>query len=73
MPKPKSSMSEQFGELIGLAALMPICVVIGYFVGQFLDGKFGTTYLTVIFLLLGAAAGIISLIREIQKMTKKNG
>ena len=73
MPKPKSSMSEQFGELIGLAALMPICVVIGYFVGQFLDGKFGTTYLTVIFLLLGAAAGIISLIREIQKMTTKNG
>ena len=66
-------MSEQFGELIGLAALMPICVVIGYFVGQFLDGKFGTTYLTVIFLLLGAAAGIISLIREIQKMTTKNG
>ena len=73
MPKPKSSMAEQFGELIGLAALMPICVVIGYFVGQFLDGKFGTTYLTVIFLLLGAAAGIISLIREIQKMTTKNG
>ena len=66
-------MSEQFGELIGLAALMPICVVIGYFVGQFLDGKFGTTYLTVIFLLLGAAAGIISLIREIQKMTTKDG
>ena len=71
MPKPKSSMSEQFGELMGLVALMPICVVIGYVVGQFLDGKFGTTYLTVIFLLLGAAAGIISLIREIQKMTKK--
>ena len=64
-------MSEQFGELMGLVALMPICVVIGYVVGQFLDGKFGTTYLTVIFLLLGAAAGIISLIREIQKMTKK--
>ena len=71
MPKPKRSMSEQFGELMGLAALLPICVVIGYVAGHFLDGKFGTTYLTLIFLLLGAAAGIISLIREIQKMTKK--
>lgn len=73
MPKPKSSMSEQFGEVMGLAALLPLCVVIGYFIGQFLDGKFGTTYLTVVFLLLGAAAGIISLVREIQKSTKKNG
>lgn len=73
MPKPKSSMSEQFGALMGLAALLPISVVIGYVIGQFLDGKFGTTYMTVIFLLLGAAAGIISLVREIQKATKKDG
>ena len=64
MPKPKSSMSEQFGALMGLAALLPISVVIGYVIGQFLDGKFGTTYMTVIFLLLGAAAGIISLDRK---------
>ena len=73
MPKPKSSMQKQFGELMGLAALLPISVVIGYFIGQFLDGKFGTTYMTPVFLLLGAAAGIISLIREIQKSARKNG
>ena len=72
MPKPKSSMAEQFGELMGLAALLPISVVIGYIMGQFLDGKFGTTYMTTVFLLLGAAAGLLSLIREIQKITKKD-
>lgn len=66
-------MSGQFGALMGLAALLPISVVIGYVIGQFLDGKFGTTYMTVIFLLLGAAAGIISLIREIRKATKNDG
>ena len=67
------SMSEQFGELMGLAALLPISVLVGYGMGHYLDLWLGTTYFTVIFILLGAAAGLISLIREIQKSSQKNG
>ena len=73
MPKPKSSMSEQFGEIMGLAALLPISVVVGYVMGHYLDQWLGITYMTPIFLLLGAAAGLLQLVREIQKSTKKDG
>ena len=66
-------MSEQFGEVMGLAALLPISVVVGYVMGNYLDQWLGTTYLTTVFLLLGAASGIFSLVREIQKSSKKNG
>ena len=66
-------MSEQFGEVMGLAALLPISVLVGYVMGHYLDQWLGTTYLTTVFLLLGAASGIISLVREIQKSSKKNG
>ena len=73
MPPSKRSMSEQFGEVMGLAALLPISVLVGYVMGHYLDQWLGTTYLTTVFLLLGAASGIISLVREIQKSSKKNG
>lgn len=56
----------QVGKYIGLAFLLPCCTLVGYAMGYFLDKAFGTHFLTLIFLLLGIAAGIIELIREIQ-------
>jgi F0F1-type ATP synthase assembly protein I len=40
---------------------------VGYTIGYFLDKWFGTQYLKVVFLLLGIAAGMIELIRELTK------
>ena len=43
---------------------MAVCVVIGWGLGYWLDGKFGTTpWLMLVFLLVGTAAGFRALIR----------
>ena len=52
---------------MGLAALIPISVMIGYAIGHYLDLWQSTTYFTPIFLILGAVAGLVGLVREIQK------
>ena len=44
---------------MGLAALIPISVMIGYAIGHYLDLWQSTTYFTPIFLILGAVAGLV--------------
>ena len=56
----------QVGKYLGLAFLLPCCTLVGYAIGYFLDKTFGTHFLTLIFLLLGIAAGIIELLRELK-------
>jgi F0F1-type ATP synthase assembly protein I len=64
---PKDNPVNQFGKYYGLAFLVPTCILVGYTIGYFLDKWFGTQYLKVVFLLLGIAAGMIELIRELTK------
>ena len=61
---PKDNQWQQYGKYIGLAFMLPCCTLVGYAIGYFLDKAFGTHFLTLIFLLLGIAAGFIELIRE---------
>ena len=72
-PKPKNTPMQQVGEYMGLAFLLPISVVIGYAIGYYLDQWFGTTYLRIIFLVLGVVSGFISLVKELQKREKSDG
>jgi len=65
-PEPKNVWS-QVGRYTTLAFVLPSCIVVGYGMGYFLDKAFGTTFLQVVFLLLGIAAGFIELIRELKK------
>jgi ATP synthase protein I len=55
---------------------MGVAVAVGYGVGVWLDSKLGTKpYLTVVFLLLGIAAGFIGLVRvakEAQKIDRED-
>jgi F0F1-type ATP synthase assembly protein I len=64
---PKDSLYRQFGKYSGLTFLIPACVLIGYTIGYFLDKAFGTSFLKIVFLLLGVAAGLIELVRELNK------
>jgi F0F1-type ATP synthase assembly protein I len=64
---PKDSLYRQFGKYSGLTFLVPVCVLIGYVIGYFLDKAFGTGFFKIVFLLLGVAAGMIELIRELNK------
>ena len=63
----KDSLYQQFGKYYGLAFLIPTCILVGYVIGYFLDKAFHTTFLKIVFLLLGVASGMIELIRELTK------
>ncbi len=63
----RDNLWRTFGKYYGLAFLLPTCVFVGYLIGYFLDKAFGTTYLKIVFLLLGIASGLIELIRELNK------
>ena len=66
----KDSLYQQFSKYWGLTFLIPASVLVGYTIGYFLDKAFGTQFLKVVFLLLGVAAGLIELVRELTKDDK---
>lgn len=58
--------------LSSLGLMLPSSIAIGLFLGYYLDKLFETQpWLLIIFLLLGVASGLISLIRGIMKYTDK--
>ncbi len=67
----KDSLYQQFSKYAGLTFLIPASVLVGYTIGYFLDKAFGTQFLKIVFLLLGVAAGMIELIRELTKGDSK--
>ena len=66
MPK-KESLPIQIGKYYGLIFVLPAAVLVGYGIGYALDKIFHTGFLKLVFLLLGVAAGIIDLLRELSK------
>jgi F0F1-type ATP synthase assembly protein I len=64
---PKDNLVDQLGKYYSLAFLLPACILVGFVIGYFLDKAFGTSILKIVFLLLGVAAGIIEVIRELSK------
>ncbi len=65
--KNDKSVWAQVGRYSQLAFVMPACVFVGYAIGYYLDKAFGTSFLYLVFLLIGIAAGFIELLREVQK------
>jgi F0F1-type ATP synthase assembly protein I len=53
------------GKYLEMAMLLPISTMVGMGMGYGLDKLFGTHFLYVIFMVLGTAAGVIQLIREL--------
>lgn len=51
--------------------MLPASTAIGYLIGYGLDRLFHTRFLSIVFLLLGIAAGFIELIRQVQKDSKQ--
>ena len=69
MPK-KDSLPVQLGKYYGLIFVLPAAVLVGYGIGYGLDKLFHTGFLKLVFLLLGVAAGMIDLVRELTKDEK---
>ena len=65
MPDNDNNLGKSIGKYLELALLLPISTLVGAAMGYGLDKLFGTHFLYLVFLLLGSAAGIIQLIREL--------
>jgi ATP synthase protein I len=62
---PKDDLFRDLGKYYRIAFLLPASILVGFVIGYVLDKIFGTGFLKIIFLLLGVAAGIIEVIREL--------
>lgn len=49
------------------------CLFVGYLIGYLLDRALGTHFLYLVFLLLGAAGGLVQIIRQVTKDTDAGG
>lgn len=68
-PPERESRGRAMGQALRLATELVAGVVVGGFIGWALDGLFGTKpFLMLVFLLLGAAAGILNVIRTAKQM-----
>ena len=73
-PEPNSGKKKspwvQVGRYSQLAFMLPAGTVAGYLLGSLLDRWLHTTWINVVGLLLGTAAGLIELIRTVSRDTK---
>lgn len=67
MPKSERSVWAMVGRYTSLAFVLPACVLVGYAIGYGLDRLLGTSFLYIVFLLIGIAAGFVELVREVQR------
>ena len=71
---PKSqTTAARFAEYTGLALVLPVSTFVGYAIGYYLDKACGTTWLRILFLILGSVAGFVALIRQIMRDSGDDG
>ena len=69
----KKPFSAVVGEYASLAFRLPAATLVGYAIGYLLDKAFGTHFLYIPFLILGAAAGLVQLVRQFLRDTRDDG
>ena len=65
--------SKQVGQYLSLALLLPVSTFVGYAIGYLLDRLFHTRFLTIVFLILGSAAGFVQLYRQLSRDSSDAG
>ena len=63
----KKSVWVQVGEYTALAFVLPTTTFVGYIAGYLLDRWLGTSFLYLVFLLIGIAAGFLQVFRQVKK------
>lgn len=69
-PDRKKNPWVQVGRYSELALMLPAGTVVGWLIGSALDHWLGTSWIGVVGLLLGTAAGLIQLIRTVSRDTQ---
>ena len=64
---PNKPVWKQIGDYASLGVMLPAATVTGYFIGLLLDRLFGTSFLYIVFLLIGIAAGFVEFIRVVSR------
>ena len=72
MPSGKTPAA-RYAQYSGLALLLPASTFAGYLMGCWLDSAFGTTWLRIVFLMLGSVGGFVALIRQIMRDSRDDG
>lgn len=67
MARKQTTAVARYAQFTGLALLLPASTFVGYAIGYYLDKSFGTTWLKIVFLILGTVAGFVTLIRQIMQ------
>jgi F0F1-type ATP synthase assembly protein I len=66
-------MLVQVEEYVALALMLPIATFVGYGIGYLLDKLFGTSFLKIVFLVLGIASGFAQIIRQLSRDSSDDG
>ena len=69
-PPTKKPVWSQIGDYASLGFMLPACTVVGYLLGLALDHLFHTSFLYIVFLILGIAAGFVELVRVVTRNPK---
>lgn len=68
--KPDKSV-HWLGKYLSLALTLPACVVAGYILGTLADNWLGIPFLRALGIILGMAAGLIQILRELSRETNR--
>jgi len=63
----------QVEEYVALALMLPIATFVGYGIGYLLDKLFGTSFLKIVFLVLGIVSGFVQVIRQLSQDSRNDG
>lgn len=67
----KYAMMRQAGLVTVIPFLLMVSPVLGYFIGRFLDRRFNTSFLWIVFIVLGFVAGAREVYRIIVRVGKE--
>ena len=63
----------QAEKMIELGITLPVATVLGWLIGEALDKKFHTSWISIVGLMLGVAAGLIRLIQRALAISREDG
>jgi F0F1-type ATP synthase assembly protein I len=70
MPEKRDNVMVMVGKYMALAFVIPSATFAGFVIGYLLDKAFDTTFLRIVFLFVGIAAGFLELYRSLSKELK---
>ena len=73
MARRNKNLLVQVEEYAALALMLPIATFVGYGIGYLLDRLFGTSFLKIVFLVLGIASGFAQIIRKLSRDSRNDG